>query len=113
MPGNSTYTCIPCRYSAKQTDLCPYCHQAMRCMGKAFKPPRKSNHSQWKKIELMVQHSQYFGYCKCCLRAKPRTLSEAKSLYKSRRSQNRHYSDVDRSIRDKQIARRLKWKGSL
>lgn len=110
MPSNGTATCIPCRFSAKQTYTCPYCHEPMTYMGKAFKPPRKSNNTQWRKVELMVEHSQYFGYCRCCRpRKTPATLSEAKTLYRDRRVHARSYAI--RSVKQEQITRRLMWKG--
>lgn len=95
MPSNCTYTCVPCRYSAKQTHTCPYCQKPMVNMGKAFKPPRKSNDSQWQKIALMVEHSDFFGYCHCCRpRRKPVTSADAKSCYKLRRSDKRNYAEL-------------------
>lgn len=110
MPSYPTYTCIACRFSSKQTTKCPYCHEPMRFMGKAFKPPRKSNDSQWQKVAMMVDHSQYFGYCSCHRpRKTPTTLGEAKTLYKTRRSDARNYSV--RNVKQEQITRRKLWKG--
>lgn len=112
MPSNVTHTCIPCRFSAKQTSTCPYCHEAMTYMGKAFKPPRKSNDSQWRKVELLVAHDIRFGYCDC---HRPRrtgvsSLAGAKNLVAARRSRKKVYSKST-DIRKQQIDSRIAWKG--
>jgi hypothetical protein len=110
MPSNHTYTCVPCRFSAKQTTKCPYCCNPMTYMGKAFKPPKKSNDTQWAKVALMVAHSETFGYCSCHRpRKTPQTLGEAKTLYRERRSDERDYAV--RGVKEEQITRRKLWKG--
>ena len=86
LTSNATYSCISCRFSAKGTYKCPHCHAAMTYMGKAFKPPRKTNDSQWRKVAMIIAHGERFGYCSCHRpRNIPKTLSEAKSLYGIRR----------------------------
>jgi hypothetical protein len=108
--SNVTYTCIPCRFSAKATSTCPYCHAAMTYMGKAFKPPRKSNDSQWRKVALMVQHDLRFGYCSCHRgERKIRSLAEAKNLVGFRRSAKKTYAKSS-DPRTEQINRRKSWK---
>ncbi len=112
MPSNMVQTCIPCRFSAKQTGTCPYCHGPMRSMGKAFKPPRKSNDSQWRKVALLVEHDIRFGYCSChrprnrCFRS----FSEAKSFVSVRRSDKKNRS-ASQNVREQQIFKRIAWKG--
>lgn len=111
MPSNVTYTCIPCRFSAKQTTTCPYCREAMTFMGKAFKPPRKTNDSQWRKVEMLVAHDIRFGYCSCHrFTHSLRTVAEAKNKCGERRSAHKDYAKVE-DVRTEQIRRRLAWKG--
>jgi hypothetical protein len=111
MPSNGTYACVSCRYAAKQTYKCPHCHEPMRFMGKAFKPPKRSNISQWRKVEMLVAHDMRFGYCSCHrLTRSLRTLSEAKNKVAARRSAHKNYAKIE-DVRTKQIQRRLAWKG--
>lgn len=111
--SNVTYTCIPCRFSAKATFKCPYCHQGMTYMGKAFKPPRKSNDSQWRKVALMVEHDIRFGYCQCHRGVrKIKSLAEAKTLTSNRRVDKRNYSQI-MDTRADQIHKRKVWKAKL
>jgi hypothetical protein len=109
MPSNVTYTCIPCRFSAKQTAKCPYCHKAMTYMGKAFKPPRKTNNSQWVKVAMLVEHDIRFGYCSCHRFTRSlRTVAEAKNKVGARKSKN--YAKVT-DVRTQQIQQRITWEG--
>jgi hypothetical protein len=79
-------------------------------MGKAFKPPRKTNDSQWRKVELLVSHDLRFGYCNCHRGTrKVKTLAAAKTLCGSRRSSRRNYATIE-DVRAQQISRRRKWK---
>jgi hypothetical protein len=111
--SNATYTCISCRFSAKATYVCPYCHTPMTYMGKAFKPPRKTNDSQWRKVELLVEHDIRFGYCKCHRDSgKIKSLSDAKSKCKTRKVNKRNYAKVS-DVRAEQIRRRKVWKAKL
>ncbi len=112
MPSNVVFTCIPCRFSAKQTSTCPHCRGPMIYMGKAFKPPRKTNDSQWRKVEMLVDHDVRFGYCSC---HRPRrkifkSLSDAKDFVGKRRSDKKDYAD-NPSVSDKQAKKRIAWKG--
>lgn len=112
MPSNVVHTCIPCRFSAKDTYECPHCRKPMTYMGKAFKPPRKTNDSQWRKVEMLLAHDIRFGYCSCHRprKAKVSTLAEAKNLTSSRRSRKKNYAAVEDN-RTRQIQRRIAWKG--
>lgn len=111
MPSNVTHTCIPCRYSAKQTFTCPYCNSPMTYMGKAFKPPRKSNNTQWRKVELLVTHDIRFGYCSCHRPRKViKSLTDAKNLCKTRRADSKTYANID-NVKTRQIRNRISWKG--
>jgi hypothetical protein len=86
LTSNAVHTCIPCRFSSKGNTECPKCHKEMTYMGKAFKPPRKTNDSQWRKVALIVEHGGRFGYCTCHRpKGMPITLSDAKSMYGVRR----------------------------
>jgi hypothetical protein len=115
MPSNVVHTCIPCRFSAKQTGTCPYCHQPMTYMGKAFKPPRKTNHSQWRKVEMLVGHDIRFGYCSChrLNRAKMRTPADAKGKCEQRRVHKKNFAPIKGDPRAEQIRRRKAWKAEL
>lgn len=48
----------PCDYPA--TMMCPICKETSYNFGRKFKPPKKSNTLQWKKIEYLVSHGFYF-----------------------------------------------------
>ena len=110
MPSNVTYTCIPCRFSAKQTSKCPNCYKPMTYMGKAFKPPKKTNDSQWRKVEMLISHDIRFGYCSCHRgRRNMRSTADAKNICGSRRSANKHYSDLQ-NVTANQLHRRRVWK---
>jgi DNA-directed RNA polymerase subunit RPC12/RpoP len=66
---NLHYACFDCRKMFNQapwvrridrskarseiTVPCPQCGQPMRNMGKEFKPPRRNNVQQWRKIKLL------------------------------------------------------------
>jgi hypothetical protein len=112
MPSNVVHTCIPCRFSAKQTHTCPHCHEPMTFMGTAFKPPRKTNDSQWRKVAMLVEHDVRFGYCRCHAprRAKFKTLAQAKNLTESRRSRKKNYAIIEDN-RTRHIHRRIAWEG--
>lgn len=87
--------CLDCRFVCKASGsvACPRCGKLMLSMGKAFRPPKKGNKRQWKKIELMLGHGQgFFGSCQCwyCKQNKPpATYSDAKNLYGQRRNRKK------------------------
>lgn len=110
MPSNATHACIPCRYSAKQTYTCPYCQRPMTYMGKAFKPPKRSNTSQWAKVALLVEHDVRFGYCKChpLRKRQIRTVAEAKNFIGKKKSAKKDYAATP-DPRAEQIRKRKEW----
>ena len=48
----------PCRYP-KVMD-CPICNGIAINLGRHFKPPKKSNNLQWKKIKFLIEHGFLF-----------------------------------------------------
>lgn len=51
------HACFDCRKSWKlseeSTAICPQCSGALHWMGRAFKPPKRSDIEQWKKVESL------------------------------------------------------------
>jgi hypothetical protein len=79
-------------------------------MGKAFKPPKKTNDSQWAKVALLVEHDVMFGYCHCH-RGKSRrirTVAQAKAFIGQKKSAKKNYADAP-DPRAVQIRRRREW----
>jgi hypothetical protein len=75
----------PCDYPESME--CPICKGIAFNFGRHFKPPKKSDLAQWKKIEYLVEHGFVFqtiyeqredsGYYKISY---PKTLAEAKDF---------------------------------
>ena len=75
----------PCDYPDSME--CPVCKGVALNFGRYFKPPKKSDNAQWKKIEYLVEHGFVFqtiyeqredsGYYKVSY---PKTLAEAKDF---------------------------------
>jgi hypothetical protein len=76
----SHWVCLPCRFSAKHSSptRCPLCRTDMVDLGPDFRPPRKGNSNQWRKVELLVEAGVRFGSC-CDHGYCPQTLAEAKA----------------------------------
>lgn len=46
------YVCVPCRVVRKDYhESCEQCRQPMTILSYKWRPPRKNNHSAWKRIE--------------------------------------------------------------
>jgi hypothetical protein len=45
--------CFDCRVSFKDISVCPHCQRPLFNAGTRFKPPRRSNLRDWKRIHLM------------------------------------------------------------
>lgn len=45
--SNSPYVCVPCRYVAKQTSVCPHCRGEMIHMSYRWRAPRRTNRRAW------------------------------------------------------------------
>ena len=75
----------PCDYP--NSIECPICNNVAMNLGRHFKPPKKSDNSQWKKVEYLVKHGFVFqtiyeqrddsGYYKISY---PKSLAEAKGF---------------------------------
>jgi len=58
-PYADSYVCFPCKRSYKQTTeperarKCPQCAEPIVKMGRAFRPPKKSDIEQWKKVKKL------------------------------------------------------------
>jgi hypothetical protein len=89
-----SFACLNCRTSNKRhfdgypcdypkTMLCPVCKGESFNLGRNFKPPRKNDLSQWKKVELLVAHGFLFQKIRLDKDSYdsvpyPKTLAEAK-----------------------------------
>lgn len=95
-----TYICITCRFTSKWSGSCPICTEALRGMYN-FKPPRKHDDREWKKVELsFLVHNSNIQLCiwSCCVplsrptgkgsgrRVKELTLSQYKARIKRQRT---------------------------
>lgn len=45
--------CFDCRVSFKDISVCPHCHQPLINAGTRFKPPRRNNLRDWKRLYLI------------------------------------------------------------
>ncbi|WP_394172069.1 hypothetical protein [Thalassotalea litorea] len=87
------YTCFSCRCTFKRPfekkvfyRKCPTCSKQTVMMDIRFRPPKKSDDKQWKKVEYLVAHGFFFqkiyrkeGYAH--YREKyPKSLEEAKEF---------------------------------
>ncbi len=94
-PYNMAFACFECRKSFKREfDLsegrpkemvCPDCGGVAYNFGRHFKPPKKSDIKQWKKVHFLFEHGFWFqkvydkenGYQ---LITYPKTLDEAREF---------------------------------
>ena len=86
-PYNMAFACINCRKSFKRefnlskgipNNLkCPECGGIAQNFGRHFKPPKKSNIKQWKKIAFLSEHGFHFQKIGAPY---PETLEEAKDF---------------------------------
>lgn len=72
MPAtNYPYVCFACRRSFKRTVsarfierppvlVCPHCGHDAVCLSRKFKPPRRSEIAQWRKIQALVLGGCFF-----------------------------------------------------
>ncbi|TRY28770.1 hypothetical protein FM019_20480 [Aliiglaciecola sp. M165] len=90
------FACLHCRTSnMRHFDLapseyplsgeCPVCKNKTFNLGRDFKPPKKSNEAQWKKIEFLIEHGFQFQKVRLVPTemesvAYPKTLTEAKEF---------------------------------
>jgi len=93
-----SFTCLNCKTSNMRhfdkapcdypdTMECPICNGVAVNLGRHFKPPKKSDDAQWKKVKYLVEHGFVFqtiyeqrddsGYYKVSY---PRSLAEAKEF---------------------------------
>lgn len=77
------YDVLPCDYP--RTSKCPVCENDTINLGRNFKPPKKTDSSQWAKVKYLVDHG--FVFQKVRLERNsyesvpyPKTLSEAKEF---------------------------------
>ena len=84
MPSNQHIICFTCRTSLKGMGgtgfPCTICGTPLVNMGRDFKPPKKNNLKQWRKVFLIYQKGYGFGRWRGWKHLTPRTLSEAKRL---------------------------------
>ncbi len=71
--------CLDCRRSCKGATVCPECAQPMIDAGQDFKPPKRGNRNQWRKVALLFGNGVTFHTCGCRGPGDmPRTLADAK-----------------------------------
>lgn len=84
--GDHTYkdhfACFGCRKTFRKPESlqykCPDCGEVMVNMGKDFAAPRKRNHKQWAKVQLLAQNGILFRSCGCSGPGyRPKTMREA------------------------------------
>ena len=93
MPNLVPFTCFECRCTFKREfekevflRKCPTCEGDALMMDIRFRPPKKRDDKQWKKVEFLVSHGFLFQkvYCKegpVWYREKyPSTLEQAKEF---------------------------------
>ncbi len=88
-PGVSkmTYVCAPCRRSFKHPRVaphpaaCPDCAVEAVLVSHKFKPPRRDNLRQWKKVALLLRAGFRFESVDGCY---PRTLMDAREFIATR-----------------------------
>jgi hypothetical protein len=105
-------TCPTCRFSTKDEGAksCPHCHGKLAGVGKNFRPPRRTNKTQWRKIELAlatvrVHHPNcYYSkslrlkpawswkWCQCPSFKDFKTPADVKTGIGLRRSDRKHYA---------------------
>lgn len=80
----NNWICFRCKRAFKSNNkqsLCPECGIIASCMGHDFKPPRKTNKPQWKKLEILIKNGIYFNSCGCAgpgYKDKYQTLGDVK-----------------------------------
>lgn len=95
--NKTKFICFKCRnvfkhykYGGEQT--CPTCGQLMVAMSYKFKPPKKKDSKQWRKVAAMLNHRGNVAfYCtdSCCWgKPQPSTLSDAKSKFSLRKKKH-------------------------
>lgn len=104
--GKTNFACLDCRRVASSPSwfgplTCPSCRKPMLHMGVNFKAPRRSATAQWEKVRRLRETGCYFVHQ--CARPFPhrghapiRTLSDAKSALRQRRSDRKPPSEPER-----------------
>ncbi|GAA3392808.1 deoxyxylulose-5-phosphate synthase [Streptomyces roseoviridis] len=84
--GKTSYVCLPCRASYKQSygpereRHCPRCARVMIHAGSAFQPPRRRDKDAWRALSVVLNAG--IGFHKSCCGGpgwRPRTLREVKA----------------------------------
>lgn len=109
---NRHYVCVPCRYDTHAGGTCPLCGRETLNFGLHFRPPRRNNLKQWKKIELVLatrgQHTASCFYaalplgrwCYCSPGLAPiKVPADVKTKFGLRRSNRRHYAREESQFR--------------
>jgi predicted RNA-binding Zn-ribbon protein involved in translation (DUF1610 family) len=91
------FVCFSCRKSFKKPSSpsvrsCPECGGAMTQLSRKFKAPKRSDTTQWKKVQFLVDHGfrfySVFDRTNCGQRvAYPKTLEEAREFVKRHKGQ--------------------------
>ena len=96
-PYNFAYACFDCRKSFKRaldnvdpkdypkTMVCPDCGGDAVCLGRHFKPPKRSDHKQWAKVSFLWENGFRFQKIRPNPNSiesipYPQTLEDAKSF---------------------------------
>ena len=67
VPNLLPFTCFECRSTFKRPPekevgvrKCPNCSGNAICMDVRFRPPKKSDNKQWRKVEFLISHGFFF-----------------------------------------------------
>ncbi|MDX3238976.1 deoxyxylulose-5-phosphate synthase [Streptomyces sp. ME03-5709C] len=83
--GKTSYVCLPCRASYKQTyvgyheRLCPRCAEPLIHVGSAFAVPRRRDTAGWRVLSVLLNAGVRFHKSCCGVPGyRPRTLREVR-----------------------------------
>ncbi len=81
--ANSILNHVPCQYP--KVIECPVCKGVAVNLGRHFKPPKKSDTAQWKKVEFLIEHGFVFQKIRLIKNSYesvpyPETLAQAKEF---------------------------------
>ena len=109
------FACLPCRKSFKRGTWaerpsdpfpdflpCPDCGGLAICFGRKFKPPKRSDIPQWRKVRFLAENGFWF---RSGLGAYPATLAEAREFVQTHKTGARK---VDPQVWQ-EIESRIEW----
>ena len=99
----SHYVCVPCRVSKKSPvpTTCVHCGENLYDAGADFRPPRKTNNREWKKLEILFANGARFpsgGYAGRPVGVSPKSLG---SVRRTVRRENERRTKTHKEVADK------------